>query len=67
MQTFDQSLYNLYASGDITYESALASADSANDLRLMIKLQGDGPGTDNSRVAGLSLETNDDDLVIRRR
>ena len=38
MQTFDQSLYGLYRDGEITYEAALAHADSANDLRLMIKL-----------------------------
>lgn len=38
MQTFDQALYELYDAGEITYEDALAHADSANDLRLMIKL-----------------------------
>lgn len=38
MQTFDQALYRLYAAGEIGYEEALAHADSANDLRLMIKL-----------------------------
>ncbi len=38
MQTFDQALYPLYRDGQITYESALASADSANDLRLLIRL-----------------------------
>jgi len=41
MQTFDQALYDLYASGDVTYEDALAYADSANDLRLLIKLGSD--------------------------
>lgn len=38
MQTFDQSLFELYKEGVITYDVALAHADSANDLRLMIKL-----------------------------
>lgn len=38
MQTFDQALFELYKEGAITYETALAHADSANDLRLMIKL-----------------------------
>lgn len=38
MQTFDQALYELYDGGEITYEDALAHADSPNDLRLMIKL-----------------------------
>lgn len=41
MQTFDQALYKAYAAGEITYEDALAHADSANDLRLMIKLGAD--------------------------
>ncbi|MDH5407618.1 MAG: PilT/PilU family type 4a pilus ATPase [Gammaproteobacteria bacterium] len=38
MQTFDQALYDLYKDGDITYEDAINHADSANELRLMIKL-----------------------------
>ena len=40
MQTFDQSLYDLYESGQISYEDALRNADSVNDLRLKIKLHG---------------------------
>jgi len=39
MITFDQALYNLYQEGEITYEDALKYADSANEVRLMIKLQ----------------------------
>ncbi|HQN65855.1 MAG TPA: PilT/PilU family type 4a pilus ATPase [Methylophilus sp.] len=42
MQTFDQSLFDLYESGVITYEDALRNADSVNDLRLRIKLEGKG-------------------------
>lgn len=38
MQTFDQALFDLYAAGKITYEDAINHADSANELRLMIKL-----------------------------
>jgi twitching motility protein PilU len=38
MQTFDQSLFDLYESNTITYEDALRNADSVNDLRLQIKL-----------------------------
>ena len=34
MQTFDQSLFDLYEAGLITYEDALRNADSINDLRL---------------------------------
>src|SRR5487761_36632 len=40
MQTFDQSLFDLYEAGRITYEDALRNADSLNDLRLEIKLKG---------------------------
>jgi twitching motility protein PilU len=40
MQTFDQSLFDLYEAGFISYEDALRNADSLNDLRLAIKLQG---------------------------
>ena len=40
MQTFDQSLFDLYEAGRITYEDALRNADSVNDLRLAIKLEG---------------------------
>jgi len=38
LQTFDQALYKLFKAGEITYDDALLHADSANDLRLMIKL-----------------------------
>ena len=40
MQTFDQSLFDLYEAGQISYEDALRNADSVNDLRLQIKLYG---------------------------
>ncbi len=38
MQTFDQALFDQYEANLITYEHALANADSANDLRLQIRL-----------------------------
>lgn len=38
MQTFDQSLFDLYELDKISYEEALKNADSVNDLRLRIKL-----------------------------
>ncbi len=38
MQTFDQSLFDLFEGNVITYEDALRNADSVNDLRLQIKL-----------------------------
>lgn len=60
MQTFDQALFDLYDNGSITYEDALAHADSPNDLRLMIKL---GSETDaaylSNSVDGLSIQDDD--------
>jgi len=61
MRTFDQSLYDLYQAGDITYETALSHADSANDLRLMIKLTQEGkgqPGADD--LPSFTLQDEDD-------
>jgi len=40
MQTFDQHLFELYEAGLVSYEDALRNADSLNELRLSIKLQG---------------------------
>ncbi len=39
MQTFDQAIYNFYMQGKLNYETAIAYADSANNLRLRIKLE----------------------------
>lgn len=57
MQTFDQHLYEMYAEGQITYEDAIAHADSANDLRLMIKLGADSdPNALANGSAGLTIQ-----------
>ena len=40
MQTFDQALFDLHEADVITYEDALRNADSENDIRLKIKLEG---------------------------
>src|SRR3954469_23944063 len=39
MKTFDQSLFELYEAGLISYEDALRNADSKNEVRLRIKLE----------------------------
>ena len=39
MKTFDQALYELYREGEITQDDAIHYADSANEVRLMIKLK----------------------------
>src|SRR6185369_14188124 len=40
MRTFDNSLFELYNEGVITFDEAIRNADSANELRLNIKLRG---------------------------
>jgi twitching motility protein PilU len=56
MQTFDQHLFDLYESGQISYEDALRNADSVNDLRLNIKLNGTRIKRDvNSGIGHLDL------------
>jgi twitching motility protein PilU len=44
MQTFDMALFKLYKQGKITLEEALKNADSKNNLRLRITLDGKDPG-----------------------
>ncbi|MBL4827765.1 MAG: PilT/PilU family type 4a pilus ATPase, partial [Spongiibacteraceae bacterium] len=62
MQTFDQALYELYTAGEITYEDALAHADSANDLRLMIKLGDEAGPQQLDAIAGdLTMQDEDED------
>jgi twitching motility protein PilU len=43
MKTFDWSLFELYNEGAISYDEAIRNADSANELRLNIKLNGTRP------------------------
>ncbi|MCL4542365.1 MAG: type IV pilus twitching motility protein PilT [Deltaproteobacteria bacterium] len=56
MQTFDQSLYNFYKAGLITYENALAESTSPNDLALLISgvnaSEGDITGSLGNRASG---------------
>lgn len=42
MQTFDQNLFDLYKAGTISYDNCIIYADSANDLRLKIKMDSIG-------------------------
>ncbi|SEG82333.1 PilT/PilU family type 4a pilus ATPase [Marinobacterium lutimaris] len=63
MQTFDQALYILYKDGIITYETALSHADSANDLRLMIKLNSDtNPDLETDDMPSFTLQDEDDSM-----
>lgn len=67
MQTFDLALFNLWKEGKITEEEALKNADSANNLRLKIKLHGNDSGAGAEASAGgagggftLSLESTEE-------
>jgi twitching motility protein PilU len=64
-QSFDQALYALYRSGAITLDEALRQADSANNLRLKIRMEdagaagaaaADAPGA----ASAFSLKPKDD-------
>ncbi len=63
MQTFDQALFDHYQAGTITLETAMANADSVNELRLRVKLEGkDGARSDPMADIGhLNLESHEDD------
>jgi len=52
MQTFDQALFDLQQDDKISYEEALRNADSVNELRLKIKLEGKD-AKDEDKLAGL--------------
>jgi twitching motility protein PilU len=42
METFDQCLFKMYKEGKISYDEALRHADSANEVRLMVKIDEGG-------------------------
>ena len=57
MQTFDQALFDAFEGNLITYEDAMRNADSANDLRLQIKLN-------SQRAKSMDLNSGTDGLAI---
>jgi twitching motility protein PilU len=71
MQTFDGAIFKLYMAGKISFDDAIANADSPNNLRLRIKLAGDSPvaptveavqaASKATSFSELSLEKLDDD------
>jgi twitching motility protein PilU len=76
MQTFDAALFKLYQSGKVSLEEALKNADSANNLRLRIKLAereeaGESPShqpdksssKEPSGFEGLSLEKTAEEML----
>ncbi|HHJ17801.1 MAG TPA: PilT/PilU family type 4a pilus ATPase [Gammaproteobacteria bacterium] len=54
MKTFDQALYELYRDGEITQDDAIHYADSANEVRLMIKLKDSDLDAENA-LEGVTL------------
>jgi len=63
MQTFDQSLFELYEEGLITFEEAMKNANSENNLRLKIKLEGKASkGADiGSSLNDVNIDDDDED------
>jgi twitching motility protein PilU len=60
MVTFDQSLFRLYQQGEVAFEDALRYADSSNEVRLMIKLQGTNPDEGAGPSGKISLMDRDE-------
>jgi twitching motility protein PilU len=65
MKTFDSALFDLYASGKISFEEAIKNADSKNNLRLRIQLSEGKTGSeedfdDDDDSDSLSLVSRDD-------
>lgn len=55
MRTFDQALFDLYNDGHISYDEAIRNADSANELRLQIKLRASRGQPGNAGDGGFNL------------
>lgn len=57
MQTFDQALFDLYENDMISFDDAIKNADSANDLRLQIRLNSKKNATagEGDSLDGLSI------------
>jgi twitching motility protein PilU len=56
MRTFDWALFDLYNEGHISYEEAIRNADSANELRLNIKLKSERGEPASAAAMSLSID-----------
>lgn len=65
MQTFDQALFDLYNEGAISYDEAIRNADSANELRLQIKLKGTRAAQEETASALSLYEDTKEDVVSK--
>jgi twitching motility protein PilU len=61
MRTFDQALYDLYNVGHISYDEAIRNADSANELRLQIKLNAERGQPDDASKGSFDLAIAEDE------
>jgi len=59
MQTFDQHIFDLYMAGRIDYNTAVAYADSPNDVRLRIKMSQIKKEDTERKEPGFKLKTDD--------
>ena len=68
MKTFDQALFDLYEEDKISLEDALRNADSMNELRLRIKLEGKAAKGANplDDAGGLALEESEEESGMLR-
>jgi len=68
MKTFDQALFDLYEADLISFDDALRNADSQNELRLRIKLEGKAAKGRNplEDAGGLQLEESDEESGMLR-
>jgi twitching motility protein PilU len=55
MQTFDSALYRLVKEGRVALDEALKNADSPNNLRLKLNLDGEAPAEEKQTPSALSL------------
>ena len=69
MKTFDQALFDLYEADLIGYDDAIRNADSQNELRLRIKLEGKAAKGRNplEDAGGLELEESAEESGLIRR
>ena len=65
MRTFDWALFELYNDRHISYEEAIRNADSANELRLNIKLR--SPRGEPASTSGLSLSMHEEPTEEQRK
>ena len=56
MQTFDGAIFKLYMAGKVSFDDAIANADSPNNLRLRIKLATDGVAVPKAEAVVAAVE-----------